>query len=246
MTEHNFYGGTSGLVSPIPQRDHPPEFRDKSRLAYYASLFNSIEINSSFYKMPLKATVEKWAESVPADFRFTFKLWQGITHNKGLIFNSDDVFKFMDTINGAGSKKGCLLIQFPPGLAIQALPQLADLLQTIKKANERTGWSIAVEFRNKSWYTNECYNLLADNKAALVIHDMPDSETPLMEPDQDFVYLRFHGPDGGYRGSYTDGFLYEYSLYINEWREDGKIVYVYFNNTVGGALENLLTLKKYV
>jgi uncharacterized protein YecE (DUF72 family) len=108
-----FYSGISGLQTPIPKRDFAPEFADKSRLTFYASLFNSIEINSSFYKIPIAKTLSKWCTEVPGDFKFTFKLWQGITHNKGLAFNPDDVFKFIEVINVVGSKKGCLLVQFP-------------------------------------------------------------------------------------------------------------------------------------
>ncbi len=81
---HTFYSGTSGLVVPVPQALYPPEFKGKSRLNYYASLFNSIEINSTFYKMPKISTVSNWAESVPDEFRFTFKLSKAITHAKGL------------------------------------------------------------------------------------------------------------------------------------------------------------------
>ncbi len=83
---NTFYSGTSGLVLPVPKLLYPAEFQDKSRLTYYASLFNSIEINSSFYKIPQIPTVCKWAESVPDNFQFTFKLSKAITHAKGLEF----------------------------------------------------------------------------------------------------------------------------------------------------------------
>ena len=74
-----FYSGLSGLQLNIPQYLYPPPFENASRLTYYASLFNSIEINSSFYKIPKAATVAKWAACVPENFKFTFKLWKGIT-----------------------------------------------------------------------------------------------------------------------------------------------------------------------
>ena len=66
----SFYSGTSGLVLPFPNKQScPPEFHDKPRLAYYASLFNSLEVNSSFYKVPMAATVKKWADGVPDGFK---------------------------------------------------------------------------------------------------------------------------------------------------------------------------------
>src|SRR4051812_43057690 len=91
-----FYSGISGLVLPVPNKSlYPPEFRETSRLTYYASLFNSIEINSSFYKVPIAKTVNKWTTEVPDHFKFTYKLWREITHNKELLFNANDVDRFM-------------------------------------------------------------------------------------------------------------------------------------------------------
>src|ERR1700759_3716537 len=105
MMQH-FYSGTSGLLTPIPKRDFPPEFADKSRLAFYSHLFNSIEINSSFYKLPQAKTLAKWAGETTEGFRFTFKLWKELTHNKNLAFNAVDIPRFFDAINAVGNKKG--------------------------------------------------------------------------------------------------------------------------------------------
>lgn len=107
----DFYAGTSGMVLPVPnKRFHPPEYQERSRLCYYGSLFNSIEVNSSFYKLPQAKTVAKWAAEVPAHFRFTFKLWREITHAKGMAFKPEDVLRFMQSIGTASDKKGCLLV----------------------------------------------------------------------------------------------------------------------------------------
>jgi len=240
-----FYGGISGLQTPIPKRDFPPEFANRSRLNFYASLFNSIEVNSSFYKIPIAKTLIKWAAEVPDEFKFTFKLWQGITHNKGLAFNPDDVFKFMKIIGAVGTKKGCLLVQFPPSITIAQQRQLQLLLDKVSEANNDKQWKIAVEFRHKSWYDESTYELLENYNAGMVIQDLPASASPLLATANDFVYLRFHGPNGGYRGSYLDDVLYEYASYIKEWQED-KTVYAYFNNTMGASMNNLLLLKGFV
>lgn len=245
--KQNFYSGTSGLVLPVPNKSlYPPEFQDKSRLCYYASLFNSIEVNSSFYKVPQASTVKKWIADVPDDFRFTYKLWRNITHNKPLLFNPEDVERFMQVIDAAGDKKGSLLIQFPPGTTIASVVQLEQLLESIRDANPAHGWDIAVEFRHPSWYKDNIYTMLDNYNAGMVIQDMPKSLTPMVDMPTDFVYLRFHGPNGGYRGSYADAFLYEYAGYINDWIADGKTVYAYFNNTMGDAISNLATLNNYV
>ncbi len=242
----NFYSGTSGLALTIPKRLFPPEFHDKTRLDYYASLFNSIEINSSFYKVPMASTVSKWSETLPHDFKFTFKLWRGITHNKKLVFNPEDVDHFIKTIDHVGDKKGCLLIQFPPSLTILNIDQLKNLLQCIRKADRDKQWLTAVEFRNKSWYQQEVYDLLDEDTISLVIHDHPSSVTPLIKSATELVYLRYHGINGDYKGSYTNEFLQDRALQIENWLKDGKTVYTYFNNTIGDAVKNLITLNELI
>jgi uncharacterized protein YecE (DUF72 family) len=244
LLEKTFYSGTSGLVLPVPQSLYPPEFQGKSRLTYYASLFNSIEINSSFYKIPKVSTVSKWAESVPDNFQFTFKLSKAITHAKGLDFNAEDIDRFMQVVAPIGNKKGCLLVQFPPGLKIEKIDQLQKLLVSIKGANPESIWKVAIEFRNQSWYDDEVYDLLNQDNISMVIHDLPAAATPLPESIAGFAYLRFHGPGGRYRGSYSDDFLYRYAKYIKTWTSEGKLVYLYFNNTMGDAVKNLQTLNR--
>ncbi|MCE7063918.1 DUF72 domain-containing protein [Dyadobacter sp. CY326] len=238
--ESKFYSGTSGLVLPVPNKQfYPEEYKDKSRLTYYASLFNSIEINSSFYKVPLASTVRNWATQVPDSFVFTFKLWRDITHNKGLIFNPDDVSRFMQVINEIGSKKGCLLVQFPPSLKAILLPQLETLLNTIAAADPEKLWKVALEFRHNSWYEDEVFELIEHFGFEIVIHDKPGSAPGLLESEGDFKYVRFHGPNGDYRGQYEDAFLYEFAEQMQDWIADGKTVFAYFNNTMGEAIKDL-------
>ncbi|MBB2150577.1 DUF72 domain-containing protein [Pedobacter gandavensis] len=245
--EKAFYSGTSGLILPVPNKQYyPSEFRDKSRLNYYGSLFNSIEINSSFYKIPMQATVKKWAESVPEDFKFTFKLWREITHIKGFSFDPEQVQHFIETINQVGTKKGCLLVQFPPSMGTRYFPQLTLLLNTIREADPTHDWNLALEFRDAAWYQESTYHLMNEFKAGLVIHDKPRAITPMITQEANFIYLRFHGPNGDYKGSYEADFLTEYASYIQEWINEGKTVFVYFNNTAGDAIRNLQTLSNEV
>lgn len=242
-----YFFGTSGLVLPVPNKQHYPiAYKNKSRLCYYASLFNSIEINSSFYKIPQARTIEKWAGMVPDNFKFTFKLWREITHEKGMIFDPNDVARFMREIEGAGNHKGCLLIQFPPGVKINLMPQLQQLIYHIQMADPRQTWKLALEFRHNSWYYELLIKFAENQNLSVVIQDIPASATPLKYAMSDLVYLRFHGPGGKYRGSYPDDVLQEYSDYIGEWREEGKTVFVYFNNTMGDAVKNLGTLNSFV
>ena len=244
--KHQFYSGLSGLQLPVPKYLFPPPYENASRLTYYASIFNSIELNSTFYKIPKPATVARWAASVPDDFRFTFKLWKEITHSKGLNYKNEDVIAFFDSINSVNKKKGCLLIQFPPGLGREYKKQVENLLSFINESDPTQGWKVGVEFRNDSWYHEDVYDLLHFYNATVVIQDIPRSATPSLSHRSDFIYLRFHGPTGNYRESYSEEFLREHAALINEWIEEGKTVYVYFNNTMGDAFNNLKTLNRYV
>lgn len=237
-----FYSGTSGLVLPVANKQlFPPDFKDKSRLAYYASLFNSLEVNSSFYRIPMANTTKRWAMEVPEGFRFTFKLFREITHDKKLFIDHNLVEKFMHVINQVGNKKGSLLVQFPPGTTFN-LPYLDELLGSIKEFSSPNEWQTSVEFRHYSWYRQDTYNLLKTYNAGLVIHDMPASATPETIHWTDFTYLRFHGPEGDYRGSYEDSILHKYAALIKAWLAEGKTVYTYFNNTIDDAIPNLITL----
>ncbi|WP_448702403.1 DUF72 domain-containing protein [Mucilaginibacter sp. AW1-3] len=247
ISKGKYYSGTSNIVLPVANKTlFPAEYCDKSRLCYYGSLFNSLEVNSSFYKIPLARTVERWATEVPDDFKFSFKLWRGITHNKGLAFADEDVMRFLQVISKAGTKAGCLLVQFPASITTAYRNQFERLLNCLRENDAGGQWKIAIEFRSKTWYNDAIYRLLDSYRMGMVLHDMPASATPMIELDANFVYLRFHGPESNYRGSYTDQYLAEYAGYINNWRNEGKTVYVYFNNTLGSALQNLQTLNGYV
>ncbi|HEV2480154.1 MAG TPA: DUF72 domain-containing protein [Puia sp.] len=235
MGSTRFFCGTSGLVLPVPNKQAFPEaFRTGTRLTYYATLFNSLEVNSSFYKIPKPSTFTKWVTEVPDDFRFTVKLWRGITHAPSLFFAADDVDKFMKAAAQLRPKKGCLLIQLPPGTRVDCALQLERLLAAITPYRE--AWKLAIEFRDKSWYVDATDVLLERFNAARVLQDMPASACWEETTIASFVYLRYHGPAGDYRGGYSQRRLMQDGMRIKKWLEEGKEVYVYFNNTIGSAL----------
>jgi uncharacterized protein YecE (DUF72 family) len=247
MINNNFYAGTSGLVLPVPNKTfYPDEYKDKSRLSYYGSLFNSIEINSSFYKLPRTATVRKWVSEVDNNFKFSYKLWKEVTHKKNLDFDPENVYQFMEAISAAGSKKGCLLVQFPGKISIDNAEQINELLNCIGQSADATEWSIQVEFRNTSLYHSEMYSLLREHNAGLVVHDNNKSPTPLHAMESVVRYLRFHGPEDAFRGTYSDEFLQKYANLISVWLNSKQKVYAYFNNTLGSAVQDLIRLKEMV
>jgi uncharacterized protein YecE (DUF72 family) len=194
----------------------------------------------------MPATTKRWASEVPDDFRFTFKLFREITHNKALAFDNALVEKFMHVIDQVGNKKGALLVQFPASITFDSLSQLKKLLTSVRRFDKANEWDLCVEFRHHSWYRKETYNLLSRLRAAVVMHDMPASAPPLIDPWTDFVYVRFHGPAGDYKGGYTDELLLEYSGKMKNWLQEYKTIYTYFNNTIGDAVINLMTINKFI
>lgn len=239
------YIGTSGVVVQIPQTEYPEAFRGKSRLSYYSSVFNSLEVNSSFYRNPRSATIAKWADEVGEDFRFTFKIPKLISHARNLEFDVNAVSEFIKLVNSVRKKKGCLLIQLPPSVTADSLTSLKKLLQTIRDNDAAEEWNIALEFRHPSWYIPTVEKLLYKYNSCIVIHDHPKAPAP-MNIIGEFFYIRFHGENGRYRGHYEKAALAPYVSKAQQWLAAGKTGYVYFNNTMGEAYANALSLTQLV
>lgn len=235
--------GTSNVVVPGNKASFPEAYRQKSRLHYYSSLFNTVEINASFYKTPLFRTYERWVLDVPEDFRFSIKLTREITHAKDLQGDLSHLHKFMETAAGIGPKKGCLLIQFPGKITLDYFTKVEGILQELEAYKPERQWKTAVEFRHASWYTGETWELLDEFGAGLVLQDIPKARIWERQGKARFVYLRFHGPKGDYKDSYSKTFLQEKAAHIKEWMKEGRDVYAYFNNTIGSAFENARSLK---
>jgi len=238
--------GTSNIVLPGSKQTFPEAYREKSRLHYYSSLFNSLEVNSSFYKVPMRSTFEKWSQDVPEDFRLTLKLWREITHAKNLAFDLNHIVHFLKAAEGIGYKKGCLLIQFPGKISLEYYNQVEKILERLHEIDPENEWQKAVEFRNTNWYVSETYELLDSYQASLVLHDIPKSKNFEINKGAQFVYVRFHGPKGDYRDSYSNEFLETQFQQIQTWLKTGKHVNVYFNNTIGNAFENAGYLKSLI
>ena len=235
--------GTSNGYIPGNKSTFPPEFRLKSRLHYYSQFFNTMEVNSCFYKTPLRSTYEKWVADVHDDFQFSLKLSKAITHDKDLSADISCVENFFCTASGASEKKGCLLIQFPGKLTIEHFKQVEKLLEQLRMHDPSGEWRKAIEFRNESWYIGETTELLDEFDATMVMHDFSRGKVTQTGCKANFVYMRFHGPAGNYRDSYTPKFIEEKAMQIKTITTSGKDVYAYFNNTIGGAFENARLLQ---
>lgn len=244
MKKGKIWIGTSNGHMTGNKQTFPPEFQLKTRIHYYSRLFNTMEVNSCFYKTPQQSTYEKWVRDVPEDFQFTLKLSKEITHAKELKFELDCMEHFLRSAKGIERKKGCLLVQFPGKISLEHYNEVEQILENIQVFDPVQEWRVAVEFRNESWYIPETTELLNAYRAGMVVHDFPKAKMPVVNGQVDFVYMRFHGPTGNYRDSYSDEVLDEKGAWINELVASGKDVYAYFNNTAGNAFENARYLQR--
>jgi len=238
------YIGTSNVVIPGNKKSFPEEFHSTSRLHYYSNLFNSVEINQSFYKMPLRSTYEKWAKDVGDDFKFSVKLSKEITHVKNLEGDHSIMEQFFNSANGIGIKRGCLLVQFPGKITLEYFSRVEKILRALKEYDREGAWQKTVEFRHPSWYISETWELLDEFSTGVVLQDHPKAKLFELNGKASFIYIRFHGPSGDYRDSYSVEFLRQKAVEIKGWMKKGKDVYVYFNNTIGNAFENARTLQQ--
>src|SRR6478736_88897 len=186
--------GISNGDIPGNKSTFPSEYQLKSRLHYYSRLFNTIEVNSCFYKTPLRSTFEKWVADVPEDFQFSLKLSKAITHDAALSADISCTENFLQVASGTGHKKGCLLIQFPGKINIEHFTQVERLLEHIRIHDPSSEWRKAVEFRHESWYIGETTELLDEFDATMVIHDFSKAKLAATSCKANFVYMRFHGP----------------------------------------------------
>lgn len=217
---------------------YPLDVASNKRLEYYAEYFNTVEINNSFYHLPQKKTFDKWAKAVPEEFVFSVKANRYITHMKNLMVDEEPINRLLNRAEPLGDKLGPILFQLPPqwNINTKRLENFIDLLPE----NQR----FVMEFRNKTWYADEVFNLLKNNQVGFCIHDHQDAPSP-EKITTDFVYLRFHGPNGDYQSKYSKEELENWKLKIKNCRQQDLDVFVYFNNDFQAfAIDNARQLKQ--
>jgi uncharacterized protein YecE (DUF72 family) len=221
--------GTSGWSYPHWRGTFYPEgLRVKDQFAFYAGRFSTTEINGSFYRLPTEKAVAGWREAAPEGFVFAWKASRFITHTKRLKDPADSIALVFGRMQGLGDRLGPALFQLPP--MMKADPErLAAFLKLLP--NDRR---CVVEFRHPSWYAPEVFELLRARDVALCISDHHDAPAP-WERTASFVYVRGHGPGGGYSGSYSDDELKSWAKRIKAWTREGCDAYAYFDNDIGTA-----------
>jgi uncharacterized protein YecE (DUF72 family) len=226
--------GTSGYVYKHWRGVfYPQTLPARAWLPFYAERFDTVELNSPFYRLPTKATFRAWARTVPPGFVFAVKASRYLTHLKRLKQPSDPLRRFLTRAAGLESTLGPVLFQLP-GQFHADIPRLQRFLHVLARQRHVPHLRAVLEVRHPSWLVPDVFDALAKTNVALCLQDW--REAPVTGPiTADFVYLRRHGTAGRYGGSYTDAMLRDDARAIRRWRRNGRDIYVYFNNDGGGA-----------
>jgi uncharacterized protein YecE (DUF72 family) len=219
---------------------YPEGLPQKRWFERYAEEFDTVEINASFYRLPLATTFDNWRQKAPESFRYAVKVNRFITHMKKLLDCEQPIADFIALARRLEHTLGPLLYQLPPSLKLD-LERLESFLKLLP-----TGLEHVFEFRNKAWYVPETYALLDRYRAAFCVHDMPGSKTERVAVGP-IAYVRFHGGEGKYWGRYSDEGLLEWTDWILEQSRSGKSCWCYFNNDIHGhAIHDAQTLKSMI
>jgi uncharacterized protein YecE (DUF72 family) len=215
---------------------YPEKFPASKMLDYYARHFRTVEINNSFYRLPPQSAVENWRDSTPAGFCFAMKGSRFLTHMKKLNDPGTGIERFMERADLLGKKLGPIVFQLPPNWELN-LRRLETFLEALPKRHR-----YAFELRNETWRTEDVYRVLRKHNAAFCIYELAGYHTEFTVT-ANFTYVRLHGPEGAYAGSYDREKLRHWADRIRKWMQDLRGIYVYFDNDqYGFAVKNAQTL----
>jgi uncharacterized protein YecE (DUF72 family) len=217
-----------------------PEGLGKARwLERYAELFDTVEVNSTFYRLASRNAVARWVERTPDHFLFAAKASRYLTHVRRLREVEEGIRRYYERIEPlvASPKLGPIVWQLPPSFQRddELLPAVLEALPSGRHC---------FEFRHESWFADDVYAALNGHGAALVIADHPKWPFQARELTTDWTLLRLHHGRRGRRGNYSATELDEWTDRITGWRRRAEI-FVYFNNDWEGfAVENAKLLKR--
>lgn len=213
-----------------------------THLERYATRLNAVEINSSFYRPHRRATYERWAQSVPAHFRFAVKVPREMTHTLRLMPCADHLDSFAAQIDGLGAKLGVVLAQLPPSLAFEASSASGFFEGLRARVDGRS--ALACEPRHESWFSAAADLCLANLKVARVAADPPRAvEDGKPGGWHDLAYYRLHGAPRTYYSNYDADALARTRRSLDENCARGISTWCIFDNTAAfAALGNALAI----
>lgn len=216
--------GTSGYVYPHWRgRFYPAGLPARAWFEFYAERFDTVELNTTFYRLPTEKGVKGWAEQAPRGFLFAVKGSRYLTHLKRLKDPGQGLERFFEALAPLRRRVGPVLWQLPPQMKPD-LGRLDAFLQALPR-----GFEHVVEPRDEAWYGEALYALLEDRGASLCLHDLVEIEAPFPPPGS-IYYRRFHGARGKYGGRYGPSRLAPTAREIERLASRGVPCFAYFNN----------------
>jgi uncharacterized protein YecE (DUF72 family) len=197
-------------------------------LEHYASCFETVEVNSAFYRLPEARVFERWAETTPPDFVFSVKASRYLTHVRRLEDPAAAVRRLMERASRLGAKLGPVLLQLPPNLRID-LDALRAALEAFPPQSR-----VAVEPRHESWHCDEFFELLHEFNASFCLGDKAGKRSPLQRT-ADWGYVRFHEGRASPPPCYGRKALSGWATRLADMWGPGDDVFAYFNNDRGGC-----------
>jgi uncharacterized protein YecE (DUF72 family) len=220
---------------------YPPKLPARRWLAHYATLFDTVEVNNTFYRLAKPPAVANWVADTPPEFMFTVKASRYLTHFKRLRDMDQGVQRFYASIAplAESPKMGPVLWQLPERDERDE-ERLATALERLPPGRH------CFEFRHPSWFTADVLELLRAYGAALVIGDHPRRAFQPIELTADWTLLRFHHGARGRRGNYSDSELRAWAARVRELREHAEVLAYFNNDWEGFAVRNALALRRMV
>jgi uncharacterized protein YecE (DUF72 family) len=218
---------------------YPPGTPPWDRLGHYVQRFDTVELNSSFYRWPGPTSFASWRRRLPDGFQLSVKAPRGLTHGKRLYSPEAWISRIAAGWHELGGARAVLLVQLAP-------QHERDDARLDYFLHRMPPWiRVAVEFRHPSWVDERVFGLLAEHGAAYCV--MSGAGLPcVLRATGATVYVRLHGPDRQhlYGGSYPDDDLRWWADRLGEWAASGKEIFLYFNNDgAGNAVRNAQTLR---
>ena len=229
--------GCSGWVYRHWKDDFYAGIPQRLWFQHYASRFDTVEINASFYRVPAPAMWEAWKAKAPSGFRYAIKANRFITHLKKLAGVEDASAQFLDLARALGPHLGPILYQLPPNM--KRNPDRLDAFLALLPSDMEH----VVEFRSADWYEAKILALLAHRGVGFVAHDLAGLATPRWASGRT-AYVRFHGTGGKYVGRYGHEQMLDWARWLIEQRALGRSAWAFFNNDIHGhALHDAAALR---
>jgi uncharacterized protein YecE (DUF72 family) len=218
---------------------YPEGLAQRRWLGYYATLFDTVEVNATFYRLPRRDAVAAWLETVPEEFVFAVKASRYLTHVRRLHDLGRGVDRFYASIEPlvASEKLGPILWQLPETFHRDE-DRLAQALNRLPPGRH------AFELRHPSWFEPDVYSLLREHRAALVIGDHRERPFQAHELTAAWTYVRFHHGSRGRRGNYSARELEDWAERIRSWRSRAEVLAYFNNDWEGFAAANARELRR--